>query len=182
MNPKLLATIALACALAPCIAAADSGLFLSGSVGQSRLSEDFDGFDVDDDSTAWRLTAGFRFNDHFALEGGYHNFGRFEETVDLDGAPVNVSLKADGFTFGGTGSLPVGERLHLFARAGLFFWDGDADINGATEATPGDTNLYLGAGVRFDLSERVSLTADGSRYNLDDTTGIVLSAGFELRF
>ncbi len=182
MHCKLLAPGLILGALFPAMACADPGFFVSASVGQSELSESFDGFDVDDDSTAWRLSAGWRFSDYFALEGGYHNFGRFEEEFDIDGAPVRVSLKADGFMLGGVGSLPVGERVDIFGRAGAFFWDGDADLNGVTRATPEDGNLYFGLGVRFGLSERFSITGDGSRYDLDGTTGTVFSLGAELRF
>jgi hypothetical protein len=42
--------------------------------------------------------------------------------------------------------------------------------------------LYLGAGARLALSERLSLTADGSRYHLDDTSSTVFSVGFDMRF
>lgn len=168
--------------LTPVATLADSGLVLAASVGSAELSDDFDGFDVDASSTAYRVTAGWRFSDYLAVEAGYHNFGDFEQTFDISGTPVDVSLKADGFTFGGVGSLPLGDRFAIFARAGVFFWDGDADINNVTQATPEDTNLYLGVGARLALTERLSLTADASRYDLDDTSSSVFSAGFDIRF
>ena len=168
--------------LMPVTAIADSGFFLAASVGSAELSEDFDGFDIEADSMAYRITAGWRFSDYLAVEGGYHNFGDFEQTIDIAGTPTDLSFKADGFTIGGVGSLPLGERFALFARAGAFFWDGDADINNVTRATPEDTNLYLGAGARLALSERLSLTVDGSRYDLDDTSSTVFSVGLDVRF
>lgn len=161
---------------------ADSGFFIAASVGSARLSDDFDGFDIDSSSTAYRLTAGWRFNEYLALEGGYHNFGRFDQTIDFEGSPAEVTLKADGFTLGGIGNLSLDERWSLFARFGAFFWDGDADLNNVSAATPEDTNLYLGAGARFALNEQLSLTADGSQYQLDDTSSSVLSVGIDLRF
>jgi OOP family OmpA-OmpF porin len=168
--------------LPPALTVADDGLFVAASVGSANLSEDFDGFDVDADSTAYRATAGWRFSDYLAVEVGYQNFGRFDQTVDVAGAPTRVSLKADGFTLGGIVILPLGNRWSLFARGGAFFWDGDADINGVTAATPEDSNLYLGAGVRLTLSARWSLTADGSRYELDDTSSTVFSFGLLMIF
>jgi len=168
--------------LVPVTTFADNGFFLTASVGSAELSEDFDGLDVDADSTAYRITVGWRFGKYLAVEGGYHNFGDFDQTFDIESTPTEVSLKADGFTFGGVGSLPLGDRFALFARAGLFFWDGDADINNVTQASPEDTNLYLGAGARFAVSERLSLTADGSRYDLGDTSSTVLSIGIDVRF
>lgn len=178
---SIIAAVILA-AMTPVIAVADSGVYVAASVGQAELSEDFDGFDVDTDSTAFRVTLGWRFNDYFAIDAGYNNFGRFDQSFDTDGAITEVSLKADGFTFGGVGTLPVGERLSLFARAGVFFWDGDADINSVTAATPEDTNLYFSAGARFALTERLSAMVDGSRYELGGTSSTVVSVGLEFRF
>ena len=169
-------------ALTPSIAAADGGLLIAGSVGSAELSEDFDGFRVDDDSTAYRFTVGWRFNDYFALDAGYQNFGRFDDTVDDAGTPVSISLKADGFTIGGVGSLPISERFSLFARAGAFFWDGDAEINNVTAARPEDSNLYYGVGLRVDFKNRLAVTADGSKYDLDGVSSTVLSVGLEYRF
>lgn len=169
-------------ALIPSIAIADKGLFVAASVGSAELSESFDGFDVDTDSTAYRFTVGWRFNDYLAIDGGYHNFGRFDQTFDDAGTPIDVSLKADGFTLGAIGSLPISDRFSLFARAGAFFWDGDAKINNVSAATPEDTNFYFGAGVRLALTEKLSATVDGSRYDLDGTDSTVLSVGLDFRF
>ncbi len=169
-------------AMSPLTAAADSGFFVSGAIGSAKLDEDFGDFAVDTSSTSFRLTAGWRFNDYFALEGGYHSFGKFEDQVDDDGVPVNVSLKADGFTLGAIGSIPLGEQFSLFGRAGAFFWDGDADINNVTQATPEDTNIFIGAGADYAFTEQFSVTGDWTRYELEDVSSGVFSIGFQYRF
>ena len=169
-------------ALAPLTAIADSGFYLGGSIGSSSLTDDFDGFDVDTDSISFRLTAGWQFNDFFSLEGGYHNFGKFEQSFDVAGNPVDVRLKADGFTLGATGSYPLGEKFALLGRAGAFFWDGDADINNVSQAQPEDTNLYYGGGAKYAISDRFSLLGDWTRYELEDTESDVISLGFTLGF
>jgi OOP family OmpA-OmpF porin len=169
-------------ALSPLTAFADGGFYVGGSVGSSSLSNDFDGFEVDADSTAFRLIAGWEFNDFFTLEGGYHNFGELEQSFDNNGELVDISLKADGFTLGGTGSIPLGEKFALFGRAGAFFWDGDAEINDITQARPEDTNLYYGGGAKFAITERLSLLGDWTRYELEDTESDVISLGFTFNF
>ncbi len=168
--------------LSPNLASADEGLIVSASVGSAELTESFDSFDVDSDSTAYRIAIGWRFNDYLMIDAGYQNFGRFDQTFDDAGTPTRLSLKADGFTLGGVGNLPISERISLFARAGAFFWDGDAEINNVTAARPEDTNLYFGAGVRFNLTDKLSATADASRYDLDGTSSTVLSIGLDFRF
>jgi hypothetical protein len=182
MKTQAILVAAALAILVPATTLADDGFFLAASIGSAELSEDFDGFDIDASSRAYRFTAGWRFNDYLAIEGGYQNFGRFDQTFDIAGTLTEVSLKADGFTVGGIASLPLGDRWAIFARTGAFFWDGDADINNVTQATPEDTNFFLGAGARVALSERLSLTADGHRYNLNDTSSIVFSVGAGISF
>jgi OOP family OmpA-OmpF porin len=156
--------------------------YLGASIGYATLNEDFDGLHVDDNSTAFRMFAGWSFNDYFSLEGGYHNFGDFEQTFDDVGGPSTAKLSADGFTFGATGRVPVSERIALTGRAGMFFWDGTAEINDVSQATPSDSNLYLGAGASFDVSRNFQLTGDWTRYELESTTSGVFSVGFQYRF
>ena len=172
----------LALLFAPVPAYAEAGLAIGGSLGTASLSEDFDGLGVDTDSTAFRLTVGWQFNEYVALEAGYHNFGHFKQTVDMAGAPVEVRLKADGFTLGANGTLPIGDRFALLGRAGAFFWDGDADINGVSQARPEDTNLFLGVGLAWHLTEKLDLVGDWTRYELEDTESDVVSIGLRYTF
>lgn len=180
-------TMALAAALlllsmTPVTTFADSGPYLGGSVGAAHLAEDFDGFGVDSDSTALRFVAGWQLNDFFALEGGYHSFGEFEESLDISGTITNVSLKADGFTLGAVATLPMSNTVSLLGRAGAFYWDGDAAINNVTLARPEDSNLYFGAGAGVAVSERLSIVGDWTRYELEDTESDVISVGFTYQF
>ena len=168
--------------LAGPISAQAGGFFVGGSIGNASLDEDFDGLVVDDNSTAFRVVAGWRFNDYFAVEGGYHDFGDFEQTFDDAGVPSTVSLSADGFTLGATGAIPVSERFALTGRAGMFFWNGNAEINDVSQATPEDSNLFLGAGVKYNVSNRFALTGDWTRYELEDAVSGVFSVGLQYEF
>ena len=168
--------------LAGPISAQAGGFFVGGSVGNANLNEDFDGLVVDDNSTSFRVVAGWRFNDYFALEGGYHNFGDFEQVFNDAGGQSTATLSADGFTLGATGSVPVSERFALTGRAGMFFWNGTAEINNVSQATPEDSNLFLGAGVSFAVSKRFQLTADWTRYELESAVSGVFSVGLQYQF
>ena len=162
----------------PAIVLAD-GFYVGASVGKASLNEDFDGLVIDDSATSFRVVAGWRFNDYFAIEGGYHDFGDFEQ--DLGGLGT-AKLSADGFTLGAVGSVPVSERFALTARAGMYFWNGSAEINNVSQATPEDSNPYLGAGVKFDVSNQFQLTADWTRYELEYATSGVFSVGLLYQF
>jgi len=181
LNKAAIAATAIL-ALTPLTAAAEGRFYVGGSIGSASLTEDFDGFDVAADSAAFRLIAGWQFNDYFSVEGGYHNFGSFEQTFDLNGEPVDVSLEADGFTLGATGTIPLGEKFALYGRAGSFFWDGDAEINSVSQARPEDTNLYFGAGAKYAITDRFSLVGDWTRYELEDSQSDVASLGLTISF
>ncbi len=169
-------------ALMPTAAFADSGFYLGGSVGATTLDRDFDGLGVDEDSTSFRFTAGWQVSDSLSFELGYHSFGRFEEQIDFGGVITKFSVKADGYTLGLNGSVPLGSNFSLFGRAGVFFWDGDAEISHVTIALPEDTNLFLGAGADLRVSKTLSIIGDWTRYELEGTNSDVISIGFKFRF
>jgi len=182
---KLKQTAALAVLLvliAAPINAYAGDFYLGASIGNATLNEDFDGLVVDDNSTAIRLLAGWRFNDYFTIEGGYNDFGDFEQTFDDGNGPMTAKLSADGFIFGATGRVPVSERFALTGRAGMFFWNGSAEVNNVSQATPEDTNLYLGVGVSFDVGKRLQLTGDWTRYELESAASGVFSVGLQYGF
>ena len=182
---KLKQTAALAVSLllvAGPISALAGDFYLGASIGNATLDEDFDGLVVDDNSTAFRIIAGWRFNDYITLEGGYHDFGDFEQTFDDGNGPMTAKLSADGFILGATGRVPVSERFAVTGRAGMFFWDGSAEVNNVSQATPEDSNLYLGVGVSFDVGKRLQLTGDWTRYELESAASGVFSVGLQYGF
>jgi hypothetical protein len=158
-------------------AKADGGPYIGGSIGSATLTDDFEVFDVDDDSTAYRLVAGFNFGDTFGLEAGYQKFGRFEE-----GLNNRFRLDADGVFLGATLGLPLTDRVRLLGRGGFFFWDGDSIFNDVRRRNEDDGHLYLGAGAEVELTDTVSLIGDWTRYELDYTDSDVISIGFTVHF
>ncbi len=167
--------------LLPLAVNADNGFYVSAGIGSADLNDDFDGLNVDSSSTAYRLIGGWQLNEHFAVEGGYHNFGDFEQRVDFNGTPVTANLSADGFTLGVAGAWPVANRLSLTGRLGMFFWNGEAEINNVTQATPADKNFFFGVGAGYAVTDRFTVNADWSRYDLDVTQSNVLSLSFEYK-
>jgi OOP family OmpA-OmpF porin len=168
--------------LLPISAYADGGFIVGASIGSASLDENFGGLTVDTDSSAYRISAGWRFNENFSIEAAYHDFGNFEQQLDINGTAADVSLSADGFTFGVAGSLPISTRFALTGRLGMFFWDGAAEVNNVSQASPEDSNLYFGAGASYSLTSRLAVTGDWIRYELEDAQSNVLSVGFQYWF
>ncbi len=168
--------------VSPASVLAESGFYVGASIGSADLDEDFDGLEIDTNSTAFRVTGGWSFNDIFALEAGYQGFGDFRQQTLLNGIPITVGLSADGYTFGVAGQLPVAERFFVTGRLGAFFWDGTAEINGVSQADPGDNNLYYGVGVKYALNEKFALSVDYSRFDLEDVQSDMFSFGVQYQF
>lgn len=184
MNRQIVTMTALMTVLAgaPVAAQAGDGFYIGASIGSARLDDEFDGLDVDDDTVAYRFVGGWRLNRYFGLEAGYQNFGDFEQRVIIDGVSRKATLSADGYTLGVTGSYPVTERVEIFGRGGWFFWDGNADVNDVSQATPEDTNPYFGAGVSYGFTRQFHVNADWTRFELQDTHSDVYSVGLQYRF
>jgi OOP family OmpA-OmpF porin len=161
---------------------AEVGPYLGASFGSSHFDEDFSGLNVDADTNAFRLVGGFQFGDYFGIEAGYHDFGNFSETIDLGAFSTRTTVKADGWTLGGTLGLPLNEQISLYGRAGVFFWDADVEIDGFSIDVPGDDNPYYGGGAKVDITSNLSLVGDWTRYELDSIDSDVISIGFEYRF
>lgn len=195
-------------ALSPPALFADSGLYIGGSIGSATLAKDLGSARIETKSKPYRLTLGLQLYDFLSIEGGYHNFGKFEDRFLLSGNPVDVGLKADGYTLGLVGNIPLGDKFSLFGRAGAFFWNGDALIDSALNGRvsaffwdddvyvledelyydsyefgrPGDTNAYFGAGAAVGVTDRFQLVGDWTRYRLEAADSDVVSIGFTYRF
>ncbi len=150
MKLKFIAAAALAALLGSSAASAgeDVGWYILGAVGASHADSDMkkimnddkeimveelskgnnethgssseDKFDI-----ALKLVEGYRFNDYFALEGGYYYLGRNKgeaKAVRVDGSDEDRSdAKVTGhmLAIDAVGILPVTDRFELFGKAGF---------------------------------------------------------------
>lgn len=179
--------LALAAALAlPTFAAADTGLYVDGAVGQASVDDE----GIDDNDTAFRLGVGYRFLENFGAEIGYLDLGEVSEEVAIGGA--TASVEADGFYAGVSGRIPLYETntgFFLSARAGLYFWDATGRLRQGTTTVrldDSDNDFYVGVGAGYDFNEQFGLGLTYDRYQLGDgdsdlNYGVISLAG-EVRF
>jgi hypothetical protein len=87
--------------------------------------------DIDDTSTGWNVTLGYRINRYLAAELSYYDFGTASVTEHyfprLPGLPTEITTRSELQVYGPgvavLGSLPVTETVDLFARGGALFAD-----------------------------------------------------------
>lgn len=169
--------------------------YVGGGLARANVDVDFDGadlggtpidLDIDDDSTAWRLFGGYRFNRYVGVEGGYINFDEFESSASEAGQTADVEAEADGYTLAITGAIPLGERFAITGRAGYLFWDADAKVavNGSTVESSNEdgSDIFFGAGLEFSFNDRFALRGVWDAYELDDVDVDYYGLEAEFRF
>lgn len=185
-TPALLAlTLAGALAL-PTLAIADTGLYIDGGIGQASVDDE----GIDDNDTAFRIGAGWRFVENFGAEIGYQDLGEVEEEVAIGGA--TASIEADGFYAGVAGRIPLRDGdtgFYLSARAGVYFWDATGRVRQGTTSVrldDSDNDFYVGIGAGYDFNEQFGLGIGYDRYQLGDGDSDfnygVLALNGEVRF
>jgi hypothetical protein len=171
MNKLMYSTLTLAAVLtAPCAHAEDQ-FYVGAALGtQGNLNLATNG-GIERNTNhprAFRLSGGYQFNEHVALEAGYIGFGNFEfaSGAKVDLSALHVAAK---------GSIALGESFSLFGKAGLARHD--RDISGPTPG-PGSlvrTRAMVGIGVGYRMTDRLSLTAELVDYGTIRSPGTKLT-------
>ena len=156
--------------------AADNGFYLGAGVSQVKLDnvgDDFNTGNLNDfelDDTSWKLIAGFRPLDSFAVELNYMDLG--DESRNVGGAQFNAKGKA--YAGYAVGFLPVGP-VDLFAKGGLVRWESNATASGPLGFQFDDkgTEFGYGAGVQVRLGS-LGARLEYEQFDVDHTDGVEL--------
>jgi len=182
----------------------------TASIGYSKLDYDFAGFtDVDDSDTAYSIGIGYSFNDYIAIEAGWLDIGEASASTSasasgtLYGKPYTVTgsaiveAEADGFYIGPIVTPIVTEKFKAYAKIGVYFWDVDAEAsasgsltydgrtytaNAKADASESGEDLYFGFGASYDLTEKLTVRADWTRYDVSDADIDVFAVGIVFKF
>lgn len=183
-----------------CSQAAELGFYVGGSYGNGDKSIDKASYDqfalavfsdvgfvpgsnagdnvssIDTTNPGFGFVAGYRLNNHLAVEGGYLDLGKFRyQTVSnvtlTNGTPVTVTLTANskttGFALTALGILPLGYRWELYGRAGVLLASNERTLFlsglGSDTDNGSSTDLLAGAGAGFTFAEIYTLRAEYQR-------------------
>jgi OmpA-OmpF porin, OOP family len=173
MRIRGIAVLLAASALSIPAHAADTGWYLFGDVGQTKVKDiDTTGIpnpSVDDTDTGFRVGGGYMFHKNFGAEIAYVDLGK--ATVTSGGQTVEA--KASGEVVSLVGVLPIGEQFSLFARLG--FINGTVKLSGpggSVDSTDVKTTYGVGAGFNFTRQLGVRLNWDKfAKLGDSNTTG-----------
>jgi OOP family OmpA-OmpF porin len=148
-----------------------------------------------------KVFAGYRFDRHFALEGGYAWLGEFQATTQV-AAPTTGALNAEirviGLFVDALAMLPIGERLAAYVKLGVLgsetrtFHSTSGTVTPApgvnTNASTDEANLSYGLGAQYDFASNATLRIEWQRYadvgnsNTGEFDVDLYSAGLLFRF
>nr|WP_136249511.1 porin family protein [Ningiella ruwaisensis] len=140
----------------------DNGFYVGANYGYLKVDgED----DFDDDQDAYQLLGGYQFNQYFALEGAYVDFGSYGGDL--------ANADTDGFGAGIRLSFPLGDAFAIRGKLGQLWYDTDYTLAGI-EDTYEDEGLYAGIGVSYSFTTNLAVTVDYTLYDADLDTEEVL--------
>ena len=188
-----LSLLTLALMAAPFAMAQDAGWYGGANVGRTQASIDdaritsgllgsgltTTSIEDNDRDRGYKLFGGYQYNKNFAVEAGYFDLGRFGFVANTTPAgTLNGDIKIRGLNLDAVGILPITEKFSAFGRLGVTY----ARTNGAFAGTGAvnvlnpnpsekDTNLKVGLGVQYAMTDALSLRAEIERYRVNDAVG-----------
>lgn len=125
---------------------------------------------TDDNDTSYRAMLGYRYDQWFALEVAYVNFGEYKYTAGFGGSNRTFSSEAWAAGINGLLFYPVIPGLEAFAKAGLHFTEVKADaitVGGVTARAAETANGFspsIGAGLSSDIRSYLTIRFEYDRY------------------
>lgn len=172
--------------------------YIGFSAGQADVDESMvvpglldPGGRVDGKDGAFKLFGGYQFNPNFALEaalvdlGDMSYSGNFTGIAPLSGPVTGGRVQNSGLNLSAVGVVPLGQRLVLFGKAGIFMWYSEAtDVtNGiATRSEADGADLSVGLGASVAIGQKVSLRAEWERFDMSNVDVDLVTLGFAYRF
>ena len=160
------ATVMAAPAVSIAQARGETGWYLGGNIGQSKLKDGCSGLggsgiSCDDTDTAFKILGGYNINRNFAAELGYTDLGK----AKASGLGLTDELKATAWELSAVGSLPIANQFSAFGRLGLYFADAKENTNFAGNFKHTNSDLTYGFGVRYDYSRELGVRGEWQRYS-----------------
>lgn len=171
--------------------AQDNGIYIGASAAD--VSTDFDlglaapAYDVDDETSGFKLIGGIRPLDPFGVEVNYVDLGDTDATfsgvcppVVGGGCPGSATFDARALSVSAVGyySLPL---VDVFGRIGVARWESEREIPLLGSATERGTDLTYGAGAQVRLLS-IALRLEYERFELDRDSVDSVSVGFTYTF
>jgi OOP family OmpA-OmpF porin len=159
----------------------DSGWLIGAAVSFGDYS--LDDFNFDDNAVGGQVSAQYRFNKWFGIEGAYYNSGELEDDFSPQAEGGNAEVEVDGFSLTAVGYLPLGsDDIQAYGKAGFYTFDQNLQIDNEPSQSRKADGLTVGGGFRIAVSDHFSIRTEGNWYDLDDAEFWVVNLGVDYHF
>jgi OOP family OmpA-OmpF porin len=152
---KISIALLLSAFIAAPAVAADTGYYAGVNVGSAKI--DFPGFET---TTSIEVLGGYSFNEYFAAEVAYTNFGSKDY-------PPSYNVKSDALSLKAVGSFPINEQFSVFAKLGI----ASTNIND-TGYSQSKSDLTYGIGGQFNVNKQVGIRLGYDVYKATDVISL----------
>ncbi|MCZ6598344.1 MAG: outer membrane beta-barrel protein [Planctomycetota bacterium] len=147
---------------------------------------------LDDTDIGWKVFAGYRFEQPFAVEVGYTDLGTVESVItgavaDFDQFLKDVSdihpFLGEGVTLSAVWYPIQTDSMVALIRVGGWYWEADVDIRAASgeriEIDEDGIDLLFGVGAIWNVAEDLSFRAEYERYIIDHENADFFTLGIQ---
>ena len=168
-----------------------SKMWVGVSVGQVKFDEGLTSRlitsgTVDTEATGFKLFAGYAFHRNFGVEVGYADLGEASYSGSFNGTPITGGkLQVGGLDAALLARAPLGGRLTLFGKVGIFVWEAEANDTAAGvpfSAKTDGSDAFFGLGAAYAITRAAALRLEAEGRKIGDDSVNLLSIGVEFRF
>jgi OOP family OmpA-OmpF porin len=159
------------------VATTDRAFNMSGATGVSTEGRKSSG----------KIFGGYDIDQTWGVEAGYTDFGKSHVDYTLNGAPGRAETGGKSFYVAGKATRPINEQVSVYGKLGAA--SNKTTLSSSTTAayntSDRKTEVYAGAGVQYNLNQKVALTAEYERYGKKKDFGAkadVVSVGAKYAF
>ena len=181
MHKRLGMTVIAALALAASMAAqADTqpGFYAGAGIGTTKVGDDdFDEAGIDTTDTGFKIFGGYTFNENWAAEVSYFDFGEASASAGGDSVSVGVT----GLSASAVGRLPLNDMFALYGKLGFASYDVDAKFNvagfGSGSASDSDSDMIYGVGGALSFGGNFEARLEYEALNVDGDANMISVSG-----
>lgn len=120
----------------------------------------------DNNDTGYKLQLGYKFNQNFAVEGGYVDLGQQHYHADFNGGVASAKVDARGWNIDALGMLPVAGQFSAFGKVGVVDAQVRYHISGVS-----DDGSFADTREKYRVSPNFGV---GGEYSINDDTAVRL--------
>jgi hypothetical protein len=186
MKSSFLIFVMLLFLVYPLTAFGVGGFYFGGSVGRTSMENNLstvgtEDLTLDENNISYKVFGGLHLNNFLSAEGGYRGMGEAESEV----AGYSLSSSTKGWDVAALGKMGLLGLVHVFAKAGMFFWNTESAFENPTEKIGDETtgsDFMWGVGATVTLGS-LGVRLEWEKFEIGDLEQFsMISAGVSFGF